>query len=323
MVYDVKESELPEHKRVILDMFNSADAALKYQIEEPSESSGLAFLDAELSVANDGFIMYKWYMKPVHSGNYMPYRGYNTTSCKRSFVINRFACLAQRCNTWNGLNESMEKMLALMQRNGYPFDFVVELARVGIDRIMRDKPPNQTGKQIERDVKEKLVLKLPYVSDNCNRAVRNTLNKLGVDGVLINRKTKRMRSLVRYPLTGVRNKCGCQLCQMLPPGVDCLTNKVVYKMTCQKCEPWGIYEYIGKANASIKARMSKHASDIRCGRSSALLDHIREKHPEVTNFNGGFLYRWFRVEILERNKNFVENHMQKAINIREVETSAK
>ena len=306
---DEDDRTLEEHTKLI---FNRADRNLKFDMELPTEGKRLAFLDVDMDIIDEK-IEYRWYMKEMHSGNYMTWQGHGSYVCKKNFVINRFACIKERCNTDRAMRISMYRITELLIRAGYPLDHILEWAKLGLN-----KAANIVKEPWEEKTKNKSIMKLPYISDECNYNIKKQIKSINMEVELVNNKYKRIRALNKYPVGFNKTKCGCETCEALPEGQVCDDCRVVYEIQCLECANTdgdaGV-TYVGKANTTLGVRMRKHISDVKTQRGSALTDHIKGKHAELSIRNPTEFYNSFKIEILNKEESCVDNHIKEACTI--------
>ena len=293
----------------IKSIYNSVDVDIKFEMEIPTDQSRLAFLDTDLEIV-DEFVEYRWYMKEMHSGNYMTWQGHGSMVTKKNFVINRFACIRERCNTDRALKISMYRITELLIRAGYPLKKIMDWSKIGLNKVKNN------DKETWKDKTEnKCILKLPFITDECNRNIKKQIKKLDMEVELVNSKYKRIRAINKYPEGFKKTKCGCLACDALPEGQLCEECRVVYEIKCKECSNEEPTKYIGKTNNTLGMRLKNHISDVTLQKNSPLVDHLKERHGNKIISNTLEFYDCFGVNVLHKDVSTVNNHIKEAYEI--------
>ena len=260
---------------IMLQTFNSVHPNIQFTIDIPLPTTFLPYLDIQIKIINNR-IAYKWFMKDFHSFNSLNKFSHIPSSSKFNFVLNRIKCVIRRCNTEDGLQESLTKLYIVMKHNDFN-DRDISNAWSHIN--------NNTGKRKNNDHYTKNnFLTLPFISDRANRKINKAITKSNLPITLINSPGRKIKTLSRLQYN---DKCrSCNICDILPASLDCQRRHLVYNFKCNLCGD----AYIGQTNRRFKDRFLEHERSIsKSNNCSALSDHLRKFHPNqpksITNFN--------------------------------------
>ena len=133
---------------------------------------------------------------------------------------------------------------------------------------MKKGPNHQPKKQQEY----KLVLKIPFITDEFNRKVRGILTKNNTPVRLVNYKGKTLRQMTR-PKATTKKICKSKACPA--PGI-CQQSSVVYSAMCDLCG----HSYVGMTTRRLHNRAQEHVRSAKNHTTtSAFGEHYLSKHP--------------------------------------------
>ena len=122
--------------------------------------------------------------------------------------------------------------------------------------------------------------KVPFINDNCNRKINKLIKKYNLPIKLVNEFGRQSVSV--FNNKKYSNLCKCYICTQVPK-YNCKVKYVVYRYTCRICKEF----YIGKTVREFHCRHNEHRrAIINKSTSSALYQHIRDKHANVGDIEG-------------------------------------
>ena len=258
----------------LVDTFNSIHKNIQFTIEHPDKDGYIAFLDTEVKLNYHNIFTYKWFTKPVSSGNMLSAQSKVPHKVKRGFINNCFSRIIRRCNNISNINTSIKKMAELLKRNGYNNKIVKNGINHAINKCNEIEDPNKDTWNKDNGV----ILKIPYMNDELNQTIKNKIANTNLNITFCNNKFTQLNKLGYKPRTEPKCRRKCNICKILPDKWGCSTDKVVYIYTCIHCRG----HYIGKTYGRISGRHSSHKSNFTYQNygKSALSTHILEVHPE-------------------------------------------
>ena len=109
----------------ILHHINSLHLQTQFPKEEEQDSI-LPFLHTLVQRNPDKTISVKVYRKPTHTDQYLNYTSHNPTSAKQSVITALFDKADNIVSSEKGKEEEKQHILAALQQNGYPRDFIMK-----------------------------------------------------------------------------------------------------------------------------------------------------------------------------------------------------
>lgn len=293
-------------KQQILQIFNSVDPSVKFTLEEPDNEGWLAFLDTAVKLCEYG-ILYKWYIKKVHSGNLLRIDSNVPYNTKFNFQSNRFLAVYRRNNNRSFLNIGLHHMTQLLQQNGYDN---IQIYKAFLNSLLHQyKNPDEANKFIQ-DMDDKIPYKTTYNNDTENKNNKKIVENTRLGLKLINKKFMQLKQLGYNPNTqkSCKNKLNCEVCILLKDKFSCKINRVVYLYTCKICKK----KYIGKTIVTIRERHNGHKAcfNENNAHKSALAQHVKLEHPEIElNIDN------FELSILKRVNDIVNLNLTEGLMI--------
>ena len=149
----------------------------------------LPFLDTLVQWNPNKTITVKVYRKPTHTHQYLNYTSHHSISAKQS-VITAFLDRADNVvSSERDKEEGKQHILAALQQNGYPRDFIMKTVKQHNRRI------EQTAKVTEES-KPKKKISPPYIQ-GASEQLRRTFNKYNIKTIFHTPTT--IRSLLSKP----------------------------------------------------------------------------------------------------------------------------
>ena len=133
------------------------------------------------------------------------------------------------------------------------------------------------------------MLMLPYISNKCDRRIRNLISKTQIPCQLISKPNVTLSKFLDIN-EKTKSKCQCEICEQVGTKYHCESTCVVYSYTCKICGD----KYIGKTARPFISRHREHSNAIKnANNSSALSVHLSLFHKDqprsVKNFDISFL----------------------------------
>lgn len=218
----------------VLFTFNSYDSNLQFTCEMERDRR-LPYLDMVLVRQEDQTIKTEWYAKPMASGRFLDFFSYHPLHIKMNMVAN-FVRRVRLFST--NLSEQQVKDIIdrQLQVNHYP-----ESLRHRLMNRMNERPPALNAEP-ETTATEKLYRPLLWVDKLTCRLKKS----LKVDFPNVALATRNENTI---------NKMFTKTKDPIPPN---MRTNVIYKVPCGNCEKC----YVGYTTQYLKARISKHQSDV-------------------------------------------------------------
>ena len=272
----------------ILDLFNDNKFKMQFTLEQCDPIKGLPFLDTCISInKNCNRIDYKWYQKELHSGNCLHNDAFISDKTKSNFLKNSFTNAFQCCNNSPALSQSIDDLVVMFSRNGYPNNKIKKLLNIAIrDFNDKNKTPNKV--KFNEDIKNKTLFKSCFIHNGFDKKVEELATKHKLDIKAISDKSRHIADIAKPKDNRHRlicNKTNCLICKKLSDDISCLNTNVVYGFGCYKEECPATY--IGKTDATIGQRFYQHRMGVnRNDHRNPLVRHFREHHNSEPNIFG-------------------------------------
>ena len=111
------------HLQELLEHISNLHPQTQFTKEEENNST-LLFLDTLVQQNHDKTISVKIYRKQTHTNQYLKYTSHNPTSAKRSVITALFDRADSVVSTEKDKIEEKHHILAALQQNGYPKEFI-------------------------------------------------------------------------------------------------------------------------------------------------------------------------------------------------------
>ena len=297
----------PEIHAHILTVFNSICPAIKFTMEAPSPEEKLIFLDISISVL-DKKIKYSHFQKVCHSGILLRKDSFVPRHIKTNFLKNNIRKVREHTSSETEYPNKLNEVIDKFKRNQYTS---TEIEKI-IQTINKD---GKTNHKKNSKVDKVFNFRLPYISEACNRKIKNLINKYKLPIRIINK--------LGLPLhTGLNNKqdknkyrCtdSCNICKNLQNKYSCNDRYIIYKYTCNLCHEF----YVGRTCRKFNIRHKEHARSINNkNNSSALSEHLINEHSDE---EGGI--NMYTVDFIGRRHNSRDTAITEAFYINKLQPS--
>ena len=140
----------------LLDHISNLHPQTQFTKEEENNST-LPFVDTLVQRNCDKTISVKIYRKPTHTNQYLKYTSHNPTSAKQSVITALFDRTDNVVSNENDKIEEKHHILAALQQNGYPKEFIQRT----VEKHNRRK--EQPRERPEEEPKQTKSINLPYI----------------------------------------------------------------------------------------------------------------------------------------------------------------
>ena len=118
---------------------------------------------------------------------------------------------------------------------------------------------------------------LGFVSDSCDRKIKQLIKKYDVPVSLISRPNKYLSQCFNDSVPHNKHD-NCDICNLLLDKFTCEDKYVVYEFKCKSCEN----SYIGQTCTPFHQRYKEHRHSVEVkNKTSALSEHILISHPSA------------------------------------------
>ena len=163
----------------------------------------------------------------------------------------------------------------------------------------RGKKKKNTSK---RRTTPSLTLKIPFISDQLNRQIKQILAKHDIPARLVNPRGKTISDLATKHLEKQTHTCHSKSC--FAPGL-CHHSNVVHLATCTICGD----EYIGMTQRRLHDRAREHVHSAKQKNNhTALGEHYRDHHPSESPS--------ISFKIIKHEQDLLRLHIEEAMAIR-------
>ena len=174
----------------LLEHINSLHPQTQFTKEEENISS-LPFLDTSVLRNHDKTISVRIYRKPMHTNQNLKYTSHNPTSAKRSVIIIALFDRADNVvSNEKGKIEGKHHILAALQQNGYPKEFIQRTVK---KHHRRKEQPRERPEEEPKQTKSINLRHIQGLSEQLKRA----FNKRNIKATFYTQTT--LRSLLSKP----------------------------------------------------------------------------------------------------------------------------
>ena len=257
----------------ILQLANQIHSKIKFSMQLPNDDGFLPYLDCEVRL-HMGRFSSRIYFKECHSGVIQHWTSNSSRASKRGIIMGELRRATFRSTT-DFLTYSIDKVLRRFQQNGYPRTF--------LNRIHKQFESRKD--RAERDKAKRLFIKCPFISEDVNRKLLNTLKRTGLnDKVYVCFSNANTRKHFRPPKGNITCEDSCKSCFYALRPNTCHTKGVIYKVVCNLC---GMI-YIGETQRMIKSRIVEHLNPNN--ETSHVVLHAQKIHNGQINFQWNILH---------------------------------
>ena len=200
----------------------------------------------------------------MHTNQYLKYTSRNPTSAKESVITALFDRADNVVSNEKDKIEEKHHILAALQQNGYPKEFILRTVR---KHHMRKEQPTACP---EEEPKQTKSINPPYIQ-GLSEQLKRALNKHNIKATFYTQTT--LRSLLSKPKDHI-------------PKED--RNNAVYQLNCKDCEA----VYVGETKRTLNIRAEAHITAIMsASEKSHTAEHCRKynhdfdwQHKKVLDF---------------------------------------
>ena len=194
----------------LLEQINNLHPQTQFTKKEENNSS-LPFLDILVQRNHGKTVLVKIYSKPMHTNQYLKYTSHNPTSAKQSVITALFDRADNVVSKKNDKIEEKHHILAVLQQNGYPKEFIQRTVKKHHRRKEQPREHPEEPKQTKS-------INLPYIQ-GLSEQLERALNKHNIEATFYTQTT--LRSLLSKPKDHI-------------PKED--RNNAVYQLNFKDCE---------------------------------------------------------------------------------------
>ena len=260
----------------LLHHINSLHPQTQFTKEEEQDSI-LPFLDTLVQRNPDKTISVKVYRKPTHTNQYLNYTSQHSTPAKQSVITALFDRADNIVSSEKDKEEEKQHILAALQRNGYPRDFIMKTIK------QHNRRKERTTEVTEAESKPNKKINVPYIQ-GASEQLRRTFNKYNIKTTFYTPTI--LRSLLSKPKDPI-------------PKED--RNNVIYQLHCKDCEA----VYVGETKRTLNIRNNEHISAVK---SASQRSHTAE---HCWKYNHDF--DWNNKRVLDFEKNWKTRIIKEAI----------
>jgi hypothetical protein len=276
-----------EEANLIHSRFNSNPYGLKFTLELPVNRS-IPFLDFKVKI-NDGCAEFDFYRKPqrkdifVNAGSALPDQTFS------NIVTNEWSRIKNRCSNAQRLEHHNKEFVNRLRRNGH---------NPNILRALENKNKNHNALRMRsiQTVNDKFFLNIPFVSNNIEHKIKQSLKPLGVK-IHIAHKGSQLKQVLNKNVK--RNKCNMASCKLKSD--LCLIKGAVYQIQCDLCKA----TYIGSSWRHLHTRFKEHISQ----KASPIYVHNSKCKGQL------------KIEVLTTDNNIQRMRIKEAVLIKEKKPS--
>ena len=222
----------------VLDTMNAQHAAIKFDIEFPTNGNCLSLLDFKVTLRSEAGPKFEFFKKSAKKDLFVHCKSSIPQTSKIDFIANERKRIRERCTDDTDFDRHNRTFDRILHLNGYPESL-----------IHRTRKWKRNRHQRVQDVAYQY-LKMDYVNDDLDRKIRNIFRKEGIN-IRITRRTKTLRSALRK--RRLEGSCALSNCSIRDPKV-CFRRNIVYQVRCEKCEQ----TYIGSTVRPLHIRFKEH-----------------------------------------------------------------
>lgn len=264
------------HPSLLLPYVNRVNQYIQFTLEMPANNI-LPFLDVELTRTNNMFQTHL-YTKKIHSGHIMPWKSHVSTNIKVGIVKTERTRATTASNTFRGMQQSINMLYDKFLHNGYPRQL---LNRILLGSESHNNINNNTvNNNSNNTTKPVLHLKLPFVTNQCNREISRILHATLPDfsvSLISKHEAPLSIQVNRRPTKPCDHRCICQSRHI------CHTKNIVYLITCNLCGQ----KYIGESQRMVITRLLEHCQQSQ----SEVFKHFQQNHNTMPAININFEWR--------------------------------
>jgi hypothetical protein len=233
--------------RTTLESFNSNCYGIKFSLELPVDGS-LPYLDFSVKVSPEGEPCFSFFKKPMRKDVFLNASSAFPKKSVENVVRSEVERIVGRCSDPLVAEHHKNNFINVLEKNGHK----PQLVRSWLNKPVR-RPKENTSN-------EKFFLSIPFVNEETDRKIRNSLAPLGVN-VIIAHKGKKLKNQLGD--SRCEQKCSMANCKL--NNQLCMRKGVVYLLQCPIC----MANYIGSSWRHLHTRYKEHLTH----KSSAVYAH--------------------------------------------------
>jgi len=274
----------------IIETFNSINPSIQFTIDIPDRGDSLKFLDIEIYIDKNG-LHYEWYRKELCSNNTLRKDSWLPEHVKVNFIKNMTKQAVSRCSDSTLEKNALSKLNKIFHINGHQSQVTKHEFKLNYNNNVSDP----SGKSC---------FLLGFVSDSCDRKIKQLIKKYDVPVSLISRPNKYLSQCFNDSVPHNKHD-NCDICNLLLDKFTCEDKYVVYEFKCKLCEN----SYIGQTCRPFQQRYKEHRHSVEVkNKNSALSEHILISHPFANPSMNNFT-----CSILKKLRNPVETKITESV----------
>ena len=269
-----------EHgKTSLLEYFsflNTVHPAIKFTIEDTSDTGELAYLDTKISISESGAYTSELYVKPTASPVIIHFKSALPMSTKKNTLRSQMLRAIRVSSPGLPRARSLKIIEDLFVKNGYPRHLVTRIR----NEALRGRSGGRSS-NLSKTVP--VFIALPFVDDDLCRKTEGIIKTSGLDvRVAWKGGPNLRRKLVRSAFLPVSCPAGQRHCNCCEAGLrgQCHTKNVIYRMDCKLCGG-GESFYVGETRRSVRLRYNEHIRDAKNKKTDTPFGYHQTKHPDV------------------------------------------
>jgi hypothetical protein len=237
-----------------LEIFNSQNVNIKFEIENPDPNGKLSLLDFWVKIEN-GTLQHGFYRKAARSSVMFSGDAALPTSMKRNTILNEWNRIKSKCL-------SIEQVI--VERKNFT-KRLCQNHHVKIPNLSLSSESGSIRKVLDNASDPVFYFNVPFISDAMDGMIKKTLKPLGLR-IRLSHKTKRLKTVFQSSSNAAPTRSKkCELKNCLVKSNLCYRSNVVYKISCISCNVF----YIGSTRRFFHIRVKEHLSN----KSSAISKH--------------------------------------------------
>ncbi len=234
----------------LLNILNEQHPNIRFEMECPTDGQSLSLLDFTVTMSTSNGPRFQFYKKGAKKNIFVHYRSHLPRSAKMAIVANERKRIEERCTSPTDKRRHLNNFKRILLNHGYP------------NKIIHQKKRNRRRRGPVAE--EFLYLKLPFLSDQADRRIKQVFRREGVE-LRIAHKAQSLRNFLQKK----KETLTCQL-NNCPVNNRSLCNErhVVYQLQCSSC----YQTYIGSTIRPLHLRVKEHCTR----RESSVYQHLRQ-----------------------------------------------
>ena len=267
-----------------LEVFNSINKNIVFEIEFPDDNNSLNFLDFNLKISENK-ANFKFYKKTAKKDIFVNFNTSLPRTNLRNICLNELDRRLTKCTDRDEVLTATNEFIDLLRNNDYPENFInntISFYNAG---------PTRNKRKTTRNNNKIFHLDIPFISDELNAFIRRTYNKYGIQVRIHHRQNSLRQILSKKP----SQDCSLKNCTLNNKKL-CMQRNCVYEIGC----PCGEF-YIGSTKRDLHIRIKEHTY-----KNSSVMKHLNICGNQTSDLC---------IKILSRNKDIVDARIHEAMTI--------